>query len=81
MTYWIIAGIAFAFSFLVKQKLNATYRKWSDVRNSADITGARTARTILDANDMRRVPVEPVQGKLSDHYDPKSKALRLSESV
>ena len=81
MTYYIIAGIAFVFSFLVKQKLNATYRKWSRVENSADITGARTARTILDANDMRGVPVDPVQGKLSDHYDPRSKTLRLSESV
>jgi len=81
MTFYILAGIAYLFSLVVKKKLDATYRKWGSVRNSAGITGAGTARRILDANEMRRVPVEAVAGKLSDHYDPRSKTLRLSEAV
>ena len=81
MTFYVIAGIAFLFSLLVQAKLKATYRKWGKVRNSAGITGGQTARTILDANDMRGVPVEATRGKLTDHYDPRSKTLRLSEGV
>jgi Zn-dependent membrane protease YugP len=81
VTYYVLAGITYLFSLIVKKKLDATYRKWGSVRNSAGITGAGTARRILDANEMRRVPVEAVPGKLSDHYDPRAKTLRLSESV
>jgi Zn-dependent membrane protease YugP len=81
MTYYVVAGIAYLFSLIVKKKLDANYRKWGGVRNSAGVTGAGTARRILDANEMRRVPIEAVAGKLSDHYDPRSKTLRLSEAV
>jgi Zn-dependent membrane protease YugP len=81
VTFYVLAAIAYLFSLFVKKKLDATYRKWGSVRNSAGITGAGTARRILDANEMQRVPVEAVAGKLSDHYDPRSKTLRLSEAV
>ena len=45
------------------------------------MTGAEVARRILDANGLHDVPVEPVPGKLTDHYDPMARAVRLSESV
>jgi len=45
------------------------------------MTGAEVARRILDANGLYDVPVEPIPGKLTDHYDPTARAVRLSESV
>jgi hypothetical protein len=76
MTFYVIAGIAFLFSLLVRVQLKSTYRRWGNVRNSADITGGQTARAILDANAMRGVPVEATRGKLTDHYDPRSNCVR-----
>jgi uncharacterized protein len=43
------------------------------------LTGAETARTILDANGLHDVRIEPVRGMLSDHYDPRTRTVRLSE--
>jgi Zn-dependent membrane protease YugP len=48
---------------------------------ASGLTGAETARRILDANGLQRVPVESVPGELSDHYDPKEKVVRLSAGV
>ena len=78
MTYYLIVGAVYLFSMLVQTSLKRTYAKWSRVQNSAGLPGSRVARQILDANEMRRVRVEEVQGKLSDHYDPRTKVIRLS---
>lgn len=59
--------------------LQATYARYSRVANSRGITGAEVARAILDANGLQNVPVEPVPGALTDHYDPSTKVVRLSE--
>ena len=81
VTYYLIAGVAMVFSLIVRAKLSATYRKWGRIRNAAEMTGDQTARAILDANGMPRMPVKAAPGKLSDHYDPRSKIIRLSEGV
>lgn len=81
MTFYIIVGAVYLFSLLVQGTLKRTYAKWSGVRNSADLPGGQVARQILDANDMRRVRVEEVAGKLSDHYDPRTKVIRLSRPI
>lgn len=81
MTFYLIAGVVFLFSWSVQGKLKRTYSKWSQVRNSSNMPGAYVARNILDANEMRRVSVEEVSGKLSDHYDPRTKVIRLSPPV
>ena len=81
MSYYWIAGAVFVLSMIVQQKLKSTYRTWSAVRNSAGVTGAQTAQLILDANQMNRVRVGPTQGKLTDHYNPRTKEIRLSEAV
>jgi hypothetical protein len=81
VTFYLIAGAALLFSMLVQGTLKRTYGTWSRVANSAGLEGGRIARTILDANQMRPVPVEAVAGRLSDHYDPRSKAVRLSPAV
>ena len=81
LIFYLIAGAVFLFSWSVQGKLKRTYAKWSQVRNAADLPGAHVARSILNANDMRRVRIEEAHGKLSDHYDPRTKVVRLSPSV
>ena len=79
--YYLIAGVALLFSLIVRRKLDSTYKQWGQVRNTAGFTGAQTSKVILDANQMGRVTVGPIRGKLSDHYNPKNKSIRLSEPV
>ena len=74
-----IAGLVFVFSFGVREHLKSTYKHWSQIRNSTGRPGGQVARMILDANQLQAVPVEPVQGTLTDHYDPRDKALRLAK--
>ena len=79
--FWLILGAAYLLSIAVQNRLRATHKKWGSIRNSANMTGAETARVILDANDLNRVEIRPVQGQLSDHYDPRDKTIQLSEAV
>ncbi|MFN8592389.1 MAG: zinc metallopeptidase [Thermomicrobiales bacterium] len=62
-------------------KVRGSYSKYSKIRNDANLTGAQVARRVLDANGLRDVPVEPVRGELTDHYDPRTRTLRLSQGV
>ncbi len=75
---YLIAGASFFASWLVKRWLNNTYTKWSRVPNTHGITGAQTAQAILHKNGVNNVRIEPVKGKLTDHYDPDRDILRLS---
>lgn len=61
--------------------VSSTYNKYLRVANSRGITGAETARKLLINNGITDVSVELVGGKLSDHYDPRKKVLRLSHEV
>ena len=58
--------------------INSAYRKYSKVNNHKGMTGKEAARLMLDKNDLKNVKIEEVQGYLSDHYDPRSKTVRLS---
>lgn len=64
-------------SFMV----SSTFRKYSRVNNSRNLTGAQVARMILDSNGLYNVRVEPISGNLTDHYSPKENVVRLSDSV
>ncbi|MBM7692628.1 Zn-dependent membrane protease YugP [Peribacillus deserti] len=59
-------------------KVKSTYKKYSKVENSSGRTGAGVARAILDSHGLYNVNVEETRGFLSDHYDPRSKTVRLS---
>ena len=76
--FYVIGGLVYLFALGVRQKLKSTYGKWSQVRSVTGDSGGRVARTILDANRLQSVPVQPVQGTLTDHYDPRRKQLRLA---
>ncbi|MGH1492165.1 MAG: zinc metallopeptidase [Acidimicrobiales bacterium] len=78
LTIYIIAGVAFGGSWLVKRWLKTTYNKWSQVPNTHGVTGAETAAAILAHNGVTNVRIEPVKGRLTDHYDPDRDILRLS---
>lgn len=79
--YYLVFGIGVVLSLLASSRVRSTFARWSQVRSRSGITGAQVARAILLANGIRDVAVEPVAGHLSDHYDPSSKTLRLSEPV
>ena len=59
--------------------VRSSYAKYSKQMSASGLTGAQTARMILDRNNLTNVRVEPVAGQLTDHYDPRSKVIRLSE--
>ncbi len=61
--------------------INSSYNKTKRIKNRAGITGAQTARKILDENGLSNVKVEEVRGVLGDHYDPKTKTVRLSNDI
>ena len=70
------------FGLVVQWWLRKTFSRYSEVPISAGMSGAQVARTILDRNGLHEVPVEVSPGgALSDHYDPRKKALFLSEPV
>ena len=66
---------------ITQSYINSQYKKWSRVPASMGKTGAQVARALLDKNKLYDVPVEIVPGHLTDHYDPKTKKLRLSPEV
>jgi Zn-dependent membrane protease YugP len=67
---------------IVQHRLKRTVAEQMQVQVSTGMTGAQVARTILDRNGLTEVPVEPSPGgALSDHYDPRSRAVFLSEAV
>jgi uncharacterized protein len=64
-----------------QNKVKSSYKKYSKVPNMAGMTGAQAARRVLDTNGLHDVQIEAVRGELSDHYDPRSRVLRLSQGV
>jgi len=73
--------IAFGISIWAQFKVSGNFNKWSKVPASSGLTGAEVARMILDRNGLHHVPVELTRGRLTDHYDPISRTVRLSEPV
>lgn len=79
--YIIMMLPTIALMLWAQHKVKSTFSKYSEVPNQRRITGAETARFILDSKGLSDVPVEPVSGELTDHYDPRSRTLRLSTPV
>ena len=68
-------------SLIIQARLKSTYAKYSKIGNARQITGAQAAQMVLGYYGIRDVRIEHVNGKLSDHYDPRSKVIRLSDGV
>jgi uncharacterized protein len=79
--FYLIMGATWLFGWVVRQRLKATYARYSSVPNRSHLTGAAVARHILDANGLEKVNLEVAPGTLTDHYDPRTLAIRLSPDI
>ncbi|HET7011413.1 MAG TPA: zinc metallopeptidase, partial [Anaerolineales bacterium] len=79
--YYVFMIPAFLLSLLAQWWVSSTYRRWSQVRNRYDLSGGEAAQRLLSHAGLHEVRVEMAPGRLSDHYDPRSKMLRLSAGV
>ncbi len=75
----LIPGLILA--FWAQAKVQGAYRKYSAIRSASNLTGAQVARRILNTNGLNDVAVEEVPGELTDHYDPRTRTVKLSEAV
>lgn len=73
--------VVMAFSLYAQFKVQSTFGRFSQVGASSGLTGAQVARRLLDENGLSDVPVELIPGRLSDHYDPRRRRMRLSPEV
>lgn len=73
--------IAIIISMSAQSFIKLWYSKTSAMKNEKGLTGKEVARKILDNNDLHNVKVELINGELTDHYDPSTKTVRLSEGI
>src|SRR5699024_4850652 len=76
--YLIYFAILLIVPLWAQMKVKSTYRTYSRKSTSTQMPGAQVARKILDDNGLYDVTIEEVKGELTDHYDPRSKTVRLS---
>lgn len=81
--YWYVVLVlpAIIIALVVQIKMSATYSKYSKVYSRSGVTAEEAARRILNANGLYDVTIERVSGNLTDHYDPRTNTVRLSDSV
>jgi len=80
-TYLIFMAPAFILMMLTSWYVKSAYNKWSKVPSNSRMTGAQAAQRLIANSGLYGVTVEGVRGNLSDHYDPRTKTLRLSQGV
>lgn len=68
-------------SLICNASVKSNFSKYSQIQNSRRLTGAQAAQQVLSAHGVTGVRIEPVSGNLTDHFDPRSNVIRLSESV
>lgn len=79
-TYFLLI-IGMVLSLLASAKMKNTFSKYRRVRSDSGLTGAQAAQRILNAAGIYDVQIVPIKGSLTDHYDPRSKRLALSQDV
>lgn len=79
--YLILVVPALLLAIWAQVQVKTTYRKYSRVPNSRGMTGAYAAQAVLNFYGITDVRIERVSGNLTDHYDPRSKVIRLSDGV
>lgn len=80
-TYFLFMLPGLFFSLWAQSKVKGAYSKYSKIPDNAGVTGAQAARRVLDANGLSMVPIQPIAGQLTDHYDPRTRVLSLSQGV
>ena len=79
--YIILVLPCIIFSLIASARVNSTFNKYSKQISSRHLTGAQAAERVLLSNGVRNVRIERVSGNLTDHFDPKTNVIRLSDSV
>lgn len=77
----ILLITAIIIPLIASVNVKSTFKKYSQVRSERGMTGAEAARQLLLDNGITDVAIEPIPGDLTDHYDPRSNTIRLSQSV
>ncbi len=78
---YMLAIIGLLLTMAASSRVNSTFRQYDRVRSRTGMTGAQAAEAVLHAFDIYDVAIERVSGNLTDHYDPRTKTLRLSDST
>ena len=81
MNFLILFIVPMLLGFWAQHRVKSTFARNLEVPVANGMTGAQVARQILDANGLNEVPVEQAPGALTDHYDPRSRSVHLSEPV
>jgi Zn-dependent membrane protease YugP len=81
MSIWFLILAVMLASFIVQRVLNRRFEKYSQVPSPRGLTGADVARLMLAQDGLDDVQVQSVAGRLTDHYDPRTKIVNLSEDV
>ena len=81
MNIWIIMIVIMVLSMLIQSTLQSRFSKYSQIRLPNGMTGADVARKMLNDNGIYDVQVVPTRGMLTDHYNPQTKTVALSEGV
>jgi len=79
--YWIVLIPVLILSFWAQAQVSGNFSRYSKERNRRGITGAQAAYEVLRAHGIHDVAIRPCSGSLTDHYDPRSNTIFLSESV
>lgn len=80
-TYLLIMLPCIVLTIICQINVNTTFNKYSKIRNSRNMTGAQAAEYVLRANGVTGVQIMQVGGNLTDHFDPRSNVIRLSDNV
>lgn len=81
MLFAICAGIPLLFGLWAQLRVKSTFKKWSKVAPQNGMTGNDAAAAVLSSSGLDGVTIRPVEGRLTDHYDPRSRTLNLSHDV
>jgi hypothetical protein len=68
-------------SFGVQMYLKSTYAKWAKIGNSAGVNGQQTTQVLFDRTSLDAIPVKPIPGSLTDHFDPRTNTVSLSQPI
>lgn len=79
--YWILIIPTMLFAFWAQSKVSSTFNRYSRVMSRGGYTAAEVCRRILDSHGLHHVRIEHISGNLTDHFDPTTNVVRLSDSV
>lgn len=80
-TYLVFIVPCIIITLICQVKVQSTFSKYSKIRNSRNITGAQAAEYVLRRNGVTGVRIEHVSGSMTDHFDPRTNVIRLSDTV